>query len=136
MPLDMANPASAVTAHHVSPSWPPPKAPARAALDPRTRRLLEGPIAATLLRLAWPNVVVMLAQASTGLIETWWVSRLGTDALTGMALVFPGFMMMQMLSAGAMGGGISSAIARALGGGRREDANALVLHALIINGAL
>jgi putative MATE family efflux protein len=103
------------------------------ALDPRTRRLLEAPITQTLIRLAWPNVAVMLAQASTGLIETFWVSRLGTDALAGMALVFPGFMMMQMLAAGAMGGGISSAIARALGGGGREDADALVLHAIIIN---
>jgi putative MATE family efflux protein len=78
----------------------------------------------------------MLAQASTGLIETWFVSRLGTDALAGMALVFPGFMMMQMLSGGAMGGGISSAIARALGARRREDADSLVLHAIIINVAL
>jgi Na+-driven multidrug efflux pump len=103
------------------------------ALDPRTRLLLQGSILPTLLRLAWPNTLVMLAQASTGLIETWWVSRLGTDALAGMALVFPVFMMMQMLSAGAMGGGISSAIARALGGGRRADADALVLHAIGIN---
>ena len=86
-----------------------------------------------MLRLAWPNVLVMLAQASTGLIETWWVSHLGIDALAGMALVFPVFMMMQMLSAGAMGGGISSAIARALGSGRRADADALVLHAIVIN---
>jgi Na+-driven multidrug efflux pump len=78
----------------------------------------------------------MLAQASVGLIETWWVGHLGTDALAGMALVFPGFMMMQMLSGGAMGGGIASAIARALGAGRREDADALVLHALVINGLL
>src|SRR6195256_1079697 len=105
-------------------------------LDPRTRTLLSSPIAPMLLRLAWPNVLVMLAQASTGLIETWFVSRLGTDALTGMALVFPGFMMMQMLSAGAVGGGISSAIARALGPGRRADADALVVHAVIINLAL
>src|SRR5712691_8974437 len=88
-------------------------------LDPRPRLLLEAPIARTLVRLAWPNILVMLAQASTGLIETWFVSRLGIDALAGMALVFPGFMMMQMLSAGAIGGGISSAIARALGGGQR-----------------
>jgi putative MATE family efflux protein len=102
----------------------------------RTRLLLEGRIFPTLLRLAWPNVLVMGAQACTGLIETWWVSGLGTDALAGMALVFPGFMMMQMLSAGAVGGGISSAVARALGAGRREDANALVWHALIINGSL
>lgn len=102
----------------------------------RTRLLLEGRILPTLLRLAWPNVLVMLAQAATGLIETWWVSGLGTDALAGMALVFPGFMMMQMLSAGAVGGGISSAIARALGAGRRDDADALVWHALVVNGAL
>jgi putative MATE family efflux protein len=98
--------------------------------------LLQGAIAPTLLRMAWPNILVMLAQASTGLIETWWVSKLGTDALTGMAVVFPGFMMMQMLSAGAMGGGISSAIARALGGARHADAEALVAHAIGINVAL
>lgn len=104
--------------------------------SPRTRMLLEGRILPTLLRLAWPNLLVMLAQASVGLIETWWVSRLGTGALAGMALVFPVFMMMQMLSAGAVGGGISSAIARAIGAGRREDADALVLHAVVINLAL
>jgi putative MATE family efflux protein len=107
-----------------------------AAHSPRTQQLLHGNIVPTLLRLAWPNVLVMLAQAATGLIETWFVSRLGTDALAGMALVFPGFMMMQMLSGGAMGGGISSAIARALGARRRDDADALVLHAIIINVAL
>ncbi len=107
-----------------------------APMSPRTRRLLHGAIVPTLLSLAWPNVLVMSAQASTGLIETFWVSRLGTDALAGMALVFPGFMMMQMLSGGAMGGGISSAIARALGGGRRDDADALVVHAILINAAL
>ena len=78
----------------------------------------------------------MVAQASTGLIETFWVSRLGSDALAGMALVFPGYMMMAMLSAGAVGGGIASAVARALGAGRRADADALVLHALVINLAL
>jgi putative MATE family efflux protein len=111
--------------------------PAEAApMNARTLTLLTAPILPTLLSLAWPNVLVMLAQASTGLIETWWVSHLGTDALTGMALVFPGFMMMAMLSAGAVGGGISSAVARALGAGRRADADALVAHALLINVAL
>jgi putative MATE family efflux protein len=107
--------------------------PAPTAHNPRTHLLLHGAIVPTLLRLAWPNVLVMLAQASTGLIETWFVSRLGTDALAGMALVFPGFMMMQMLSAGAIGGGISSAVARALGAGRRDDADSLVLHAILVN---
>ncbi len=102
------------------------------ALNPRTRMLLEAPIVPTLLKLAAPNVVVMVAQAAVGLIETWFVGKLGLDALAGMALVFPIVMLMQMTSAGAMGGGIASAIARALGAGRRDDADALVLHAIVI----
>ena len=101
-------------------------------LDPRTRLLLEGPIARTLLGLGAPNMLVMLAQAAAGLIETYFVGQLGTDALSGMALVFPFVMLMQMTSAGAMGGGIASAVARALGARRRDDANALVFHALLI----
>ncbi|MGV3682179.1 MAG: MATE family efflux transporter [Acidovorax sp.] len=108
-------------------------APAGAtAMNPRTRMLLEAPIAPTLLRLALPNVLVMLAQAGVGLIETYFVGKLGTDALAGMALVFPVVMLMQMMSAGAIGGGVAAAIARALGARRRDDADALVLHALVI----
>jgi putative MATE family efflux protein len=107
--------------------------PARPELDRRTQALLTDPALPLLLRLAWPNILVMLAQASSGLIETWWISKLGNDALAGMALVFPGVMLMQMISGGAMGGGISSAVARALGAGRRDQADQLVLHAVLIN---
>jgi putative MATE family efflux protein len=106
------------------------------AVDPRTTRLLEGPIVPTLLKLAAPNLVLLLVQSSIGLIEAYWIGRLGTDALAGVALVFPALMLMQMMSAGAMGGGISSAIARAVGARRNADANALVIHALIIVTAL
>ena len=101
-------------------------------MDPRTRVLLEAPIARTLLRLAVPNILVLGAQAAAGLIETYFIGKLGTESLAGVALVFPVVMLMQMMSAGAMGGGIASAIARALGGSRRADANALALHAVII----
>jgi putative MATE family efflux protein len=102
-------------------------------LTSRRQVFLQGPILPTVLRLSWPNILVMLAQTSTGLIETWWISHLGTDALAGMAVVFPVVMLMQMMSQGAMGGGISSAIARALGAGRHDEADAYVLHALVIN---
>ena len=108
--------------------------PAQARFDPRTRLLLEAPIGVTLAKLAAPNALVMFVQASVGLIETYFVGWLGTDALAGVALVFPLVMLMQMMSAGAMGGGISSAVARALGAGRRADASALTLHALAIAG--
>lgn len=66
--------------------------------DARTRLLLEGPILSTLLRLATPNVLVMVVQASVGLLETYFVARLGTEALAGVALVFPVLMLMQMMS--------------------------------------
>ncbi|MDB5945371.1 MAG: mate efflux family protein [Ramlibacter sp.] len=102
------------------------------AVSPRTRQLLEGPIVPTLLRMAVPNVLVMVAQAGAGLIETWFVGKLGTDALAGVALVFPVLMMMQMMSAGAMGGGIAAAIARRLGAGNRPDADAVAVHAIVL----
>ncbi|MHB8666336.1 MAG: MATE family efflux transporter [Burkholderiales bacterium] len=103
-----------------------------ASLDPRTRLLLEAPIVPTLLRLGAPNVLIMLAQTAVGLIETYFVGKLGTNALAGMALVFPVVMLMQMMSAGAFGGAIASSIARTLGAGRRAEADALVLHSLLI----
>ena len=101
-------------------------------MDARTERLLQAPIGATLVRLAAPNILVMLVQASTGLVETYFVSKLGTDALAGMAMVFPVVMLIQMISAGAMGGGIMSAVSRTLGAGRRDEADALVWHATAI----
>jgi putative MATE family efflux protein len=138
MSLEAANPAMVeaeeILAEETAPAVvPPPVAmPVRPALDPRTSRLLEGPVAATLLRLAAPNMLVLVVQASLGLIETYFIGWLGTAALAGVALVFPALMLMQMMSAGAVGGGIAAAVARALGGGRREDADRLAVHAVAI----
>lgn len=98
-------------------------------MDIRTRRLLSAPLVPTLARMAAPNILVMVVQTSVGLIETYYVSTLGTDALAGMALVFPVVMLVQMLSAGGMGGAIQSAVSRTLGAGRQADAGLLAWHA-------
>src|ERR1700675_350416 len=129
-----ASPSDDATPDEATPdrATPDKATPDKVRYDPRTRALIEGPIVATLLRLAAPNMLVLVAQAVAGLIETYFIGKLGTDALAGVALVFPVVMLMQMMSAGAMGGGMSSAIARALGAGRRADADALTLHALVI----
>jgi Na+-driven multidrug efflux pump len=74
--------------------------------------LLEGPIARTLLALAWPMLVVLALQTFVGVAETYFVGFLGTSAIAGVALVFPLFMLMTMMSNGGIGGGVSSAIAR------------------------
>ena len=104
--------------------------------DARTQAILRGPIVATLLRFAAPTVLVVTIQALVSIMETYFVGIIGTDALAGVALVFPVMMLMQMMSAGGIGGGVASAVARALGGGRRADADALTLHSLLISVAL
>jgi putative MATE family efflux protein len=101
-------------------------------VDARTTVLLDGALIPTLLRLAVPNVLVQVVQVSVGLIEAYFVAKLGIDALAGIAFVFPVLALVQMVSGGAMGGGILTAIARALGSNRREMANALVWHAVAI----
>jgi MATE family, multidrug efflux pump len=101
-------------------------------MDPRTRRLLEGPIAPTLLALAAPNVVMLVAQVAISVLEAYFVGWLGADALAGVSVTFPLVMLMQTMSAGGMGGGVASAIARALGAGRAAEASRLVAHAIVI----
>src|SRR3989475_2222247 len=122
----------------VVPAAPAP--PAREGVAAGTRVLLEAPIPGTLLRLAAPNVVVIAVQAAINVLEAVYVGWLGRDALAGIALVFPLVMLMQTMSAGGMGGGIASPIARALGGRRRRDAHALRGHApalaLVLGAAL
>ncbi len=94
--------------------------------------LLTAPIGASLLRLAGPTTLLMMLQVLVAAADIYFISRLGTAALAGIALVFPFQMLMQNIAMGGMGGGVASAMARALGAGRLEDARALVLHALIL----
>jgi putative MATE family efflux protein len=115
----------------VSPASAATVAPA-AAMATRTQRLLEAPVAPTLLWLAAPNVLVMVLQAVVTTMDAVFVGWLGPQALAGVSLVYPLVMLMQTMSAGGMGGGVASAVARALGGGRRHQADALAAHAVII----
>lgn len=118
-----------ITAKPTSPATAKPAPPAGA----RTRLMLEGPIVATLLRLAVPNLVVNVVLISvTTSVDAHFIGRLGLDALAGLALVFPLMMLMQQMANMAMGGAIAASIARAIGAGRREDAASLVIHALAI----
>ncbi|HWP89045.1 MAG TPA: MATE family efflux transporter, partial [Burkholderiales bacterium] len=56
--------------------------------------LLQGPIAPQLIRLAWPILVVLAVQTLVSVAETYFVGFLGTDAIAGLALVFPLLMLM------------------------------------------
>lgn len=103
-----------------------------AAQHTASRLLLDGPILGTLLRLAAPNVMATSMAVLVGLAETFYIGRLGLAPLAAMGLVFPFAMLTGMLSAGAMGGGVASALSRAFGAGDMRRAQAVALHALII----
>src|SRR5882724_5858187 len=94
--------------------------------------MLDGPILPALLKPALPTVVVLVVQTLVGVAETYFVSFLGPEPLAGVNLVFPIFMLMQMMSNGGIGGGVASSIARALGAGKVAEAEALTLNALVL----
>src|ERR1700742_2910455 len=109
---------------------PEPKRPARH--DTTRAAILTGAVLPTLLRLALPTMVVLLAQTAVNIAETYYVGFLGTAALAGVAMVFPVFMLMTMMSNGGIGSGVASAVARAGGAGRKKDADALAFHAVVL----
>ena len=103
-------------------------------MSPADRRqmMLAGPIVPTILALAMPNVLNVAMQSLVSISDGWFVGQLGIVDLAALALVFPTQMTLGMMSAGAMGGGISSSVARALGAGNRAAAEAAAVHALVI----
>jgi len=98
--------------------------------------LLNAPIGRSLFRLAGPTTAVMVVQIGVAVSEAWIVAQVGIDALAAIALVIPFITLMMNMANGGMGGGVASALARALGGGRAEDAKALLLHALMLAAAM
>jgi MATE family, multidrug efflux pump len=101
------------------------------ALSPRTRLLLHGSIFPTLLRLAehFGHAGANLDRADRDLVGVAARHRRVGRHGAGLPHLHDDADALRR----AMGGGISSAVARALGGGRRGDADALVLHAIVVN---
>src|SRR6185437_12877807 len=121
-------------AQSISPATPAkPVAQSPAA---RTKLLLEGPIFPTLLRLAAPNVLNFLAFLGVITFDGFFLGRIGTDALAGASLAFPWIMLVLQTTNSGMGVGVSSAVARALGAGKRERADELAFHAFLLALAL
>lgn len=94
--------------------------------------LLEQKTLPTIVRLAAPTTGVMLVGAVSQSLYTYFVSRLGADAIAAVSLVYPISMILLTIMGGGVGAGISAAVARALGAGRRDEARAIAEHALVI----
>ena len=108
-------------------------------LSSRTQRILEAPVLPLLLSLAAPNIGEAAARITFLTADAIFVSWLGSDALAGVAVVFPLFLILQTATASGFGSGVSSAIGRALGAGDHGRAASLAGVAVaiaVIGGAL
>jgi putative MATE family efflux protein len=96
-------------------------------------RLLAMPPLAAVMRLAAPTTLVMAVSAVSNVVYTYFVSRLGSDAIGAVSLVFPVSLLAITAMGGGIGAGATSAVARALGAGRSSEAAALAGQALLLS---
>jgi putative MATE family efflux protein len=90
------------------------------------------PPLAAIVQLGVPMTLVMVVAAASNVALTYFVSRLGTDAIGSVSLVFPVSLLATTAMAGGLGAGASSAVDRALGAGRAGEARAIAGHALVM----
>jgi putative MATE family efflux protein len=102
----------------------------------RSTGLLDEPPLRAIVRLALPTTGVMVIATTSNVLHTYYVSRLGADAIAAVSLVFPISLLAITIMAGGVGAGASSAIARALGGGNARDAVAIAETAMTLATAI
>jgi putative MATE family efflux protein len=93
--------------------------------------LAQRPLRA-IVSLAAPTTAVMLMAAISNVLHTYFVSRLGDDAIAAVSLVFPIALIMITVVSGGLGTGVAAGVARALGAGRPLDACGVAEHALAL----
>lgn len=101
-------------------------------LPPRMQLLLLAPVPKALWKLATPNVAAVATMTAVTIADAWFVGHLGIAPLASLALVFPFLTLMQMMAGGAIGGGTTSALARALGSGDQQKAETAAWHAVLV----
>ena len=102
-------------------------------MDNRTQEFLTQPVMPLLIRMSAPNTIAFFIQSIVVLTEVWFISKLGINSLAAVALSFPLLMITQTMSGGALGGAITSAVARSMGANDIERAEKLIWHSIIIS---
>ena len=95
--------------------------------------LLSAPPFRAVIRLATPTTLVMVVAATSNVLYTYYVSRLGADSIAAVSLVFPVSLIAITAMGGGIGAGASSAVARALGANRRDEATTVAEHAFVLS---
>lgn len=93
--------------------------------------ILSGDPKKAIIKLSVPMIVAMSVQTIYQLVDTYWVSGLGADALAAMGFVFPFFFISMALSNGlGIGGG--AAISRRIGARDKTGADNVAVHTIVM----
>ncbi|MGM0499307.1 MAG: MATE family efflux transporter [Bacillota bacterium] len=101
------------------------------ALESKSARMGEEPIVKLLFKLSAPAIAGMLIQAMYNIVDSIYVGRLSTDALSALSISFPVQMFLIAVGVGT-GVGTSSLISRLLGQGDKCRANNVAEHVFFI----
>jgi len=101
------------------------------ALKSKSARMGEEPIVKLLFKLSAPAIAGMLIQALYNIVDSIYVGRLSTDALSALSISFPVQMFLIAVGVGT-GVGTSSLISRLLGKGDKCRANNVAEHVFFI----
>ena len=94
--------------------------------------ILKGSVFKMVCKLSLPNFLGVSSMPIIIFMDAFFISKLGNIELASLALVFPFLTVMQMMSAGAIGGATTSSISRHLGKSNISGANSAAWHAIII----
>lgn len=94
--------------------------------------LVRDKVFPTILRMAVPMLAGTFAMNAYNLVDTWFVSRLGTDALAAMSFTFPVVMLLGFVMRG-LGTGAMTVVAHAIGRGKQKTAARITTHAAFLS---
>ncbi len=94
--------------------------------------LTHGPVEKNLIKMAVPMAIGILAVIGFNLVDTFFVSQLGTKELAAISLTFPIISALQSLTMG-LGAGLSSVVSRLKGAGKIGELKTIVSHSLLFS---
>ncbi|GIU16379.1 MATE family efflux transporter [Shewanella colwelliana] len=93
--------------------------------------LLSQPIGRVLLNMSLPNLIGILTILGFSLVDTFFISQLGTEALAAISFTFPVTLVISSIAIG-IGAGVSTNLGRLIGSGNSAKAKVFLHDALLI----
>lgn len=93
--------------------------------------LLSQPIGRVLLNMSLPNLIGILTILGFSLVDTFFISQLGTEALAAISFTFPVTLVISSIAIG-IGAGVSTNLGRLIGSGNSHKAKVFLHDALML----